>query len=68
MKKSWREYLSKLNHKTPIKKVWDMIRKIKHLEKDQNVPSNVKDISNTLAEIISKKSSNRSYELHMQNV
>ena len=23
-----------------------MIRKIKHLEKDQNVPSNVKDISN----------------------
>jgi len=45
-----------------------MIRKIKHLEKDQNVPSNVKDISNTLAEIISKNSSNRSYELHMQNV
>ena len=26
--KSWRSYVSKVNHKTPIKKVWDMIRKI----------------------------------------
>ena len=27
-RKSWRSYVSKINHKTPIKKVWDMIRKI----------------------------------------
>ena len=27
-RKSWRTYVSKINHKTPIKKVWDMIRKI----------------------------------------
>ena len=27
-RKSWRTYVSKLNYKTPIKKVWDMIRKI----------------------------------------
>ena len=26
--KSWRSYVSKINHKTPIKKFWDMIRKI----------------------------------------
>ena len=26
-RKSWRSYVSKINHKTPIKKVWDMIRK-----------------------------------------
>ena len=27
-RKSWRSYVSKINHKTPIKKVWDMIRKM----------------------------------------
>ena len=27
-RKSWRSYVSKISHKTPIKKVWDMIRKI----------------------------------------
>ena len=27
-RKSWRSYVSKINHKTPIKKVWDMVRKI----------------------------------------
>ena len=27
-RKSWRAYVSKINHKSPIKKVWDMIRKI----------------------------------------
>ena len=26
-RKSWRSYVSKINHKTPIKKVWDLIRK-----------------------------------------
>ena len=25
---SWRQYVNKLNSKTPIKKVWDMIRKV----------------------------------------
>ena len=27
-RKSWKSYVSNLNHKAPIKKVWDMIRKI----------------------------------------
>ena len=26
-RKSWRSYVSKINHKTPIKKVWDMVKK-----------------------------------------
>ena len=25
---SWRQYVNKLNSRTPVKKVWDMIRKI----------------------------------------
>ena len=42
-RKSWHEYVSKLNVKTPAKKVWEMIRKISgkqssttihHLEND----------------------------------
>ena len=28
MRKSWQAYVSKLNTRTPIKKTWDMIRKI----------------------------------------
>jgi hypothetical protein len=30
---SWRQYVSRLNHKTPLKKLWDMVRHIsgKHL-------------------------------------
>ena len=28
MRKSWRDYVSKLNHKTPTNKVCDMVRKI----------------------------------------
>ena len=25
---SWRQYVNKLNSRTPVKKVWDMIRKV----------------------------------------
>ena len=27
-RKSWKQYVSKLNSRTSIKKVWDMVRKI----------------------------------------
>ena len=27
-RKTWKSYVSKLNYKTPVKKVWDMVRKI----------------------------------------
>ena len=36
-RKSWRSYVSKINHKTPIKKVWDMIRKISGRSTNDNL-------------------------------
>ena len=38
-RKSWRSYVSKINHKTPIKKVWDMIRKISGKNKSPSYTS-----------------------------
>ena len=32
-RKSWRTYVSNINYKTPIKKVWDMVRKISRKSK-----------------------------------
>ena len=70
MKTSWHNYVSKLNNRTPVKKTWEMIRKItgkgqysgfKHLEKNGNMITNTKDIANTLAETISEHSSSKNY-------
>ena len=36
-RKSWRSYVSKINHKTLIKKVWDMVRKISGKNKSSNL-------------------------------
>ena len=67
-RKSWRSYVSKINHKTPIKKVWDMIRKISGKNKspsythlnmvgtDSKVTSKT-DIADTLGETFSHNSS-----------
>ena len=73
-RKSWRTYVSKLNYKTPIKKVWDMIRKIsgksksasyKHLNTNFNnteaKSTSKKDIADTLGSTFMKNSSNRNY-------
>ena len=66
MRNSWKDYVSKLNNRTPSNKVWDMIRKIKgtnssggvkHLVKDGNILTDVRDIGNALAETISHNSS-----------
>ena len=35
-RKSWKSYVSNLNHTTPIKKVWDMIRKLSGKSKSPN--------------------------------
>ena len=66
-RKSWHEYVSKLNVKTPAKKVWEMIRKISgkqsnttihHLENnDETKITERVDIANRLAQEISKNSS-----------
>ena len=58
-RKSWKQYVSKLNSRTSIKKVWDMVRKIQgkgksasvnHLKKNNTHVTSKKDIANTLAD------------------
>ena len=71
-RKSWRSYVSKINHKTPIKKVWDMIRKISCKTKSPNythlnhVGAETKstskaDITDTLGETFANNSSPQNY-------
>ena len=69
-KKSWKQYVSKLNSRTSIKKVWDMVRKIQgkgkssslgHLNVNNKKVTSKKDISNTLADAFSKNSSSENY-------
>ena len=76
MKNTWRNYVSKLNNRTPIKKTWDMIRKItgkgqsngiKQIEKDGQTLTNIKQISNTLGDTLSSNSSSKNYSNAFQN-
>ena len=80
-RKSWRTYVSNLNYKTPIKKVWDMVRKIsgksksashQHLNTNFNGGAETKaatkkDIADTLGEAFSTNSANRNYSKEFQN-
>ena len=80
-RKSWRTYVSNLNYKTPIKKVWDMVRKIsgksksashQHLNTNFNGGAEAKattkkDIADTLGDAFSKNLSNRHYPEQFQN-
>ena len=75
-RKSWHEYISKLNVKTPAKKVWEMIRKISgkqsnttihHLENNDATKITQRvDIANRLAQEISKNSSSNNYRTQFQ--
>jgi len=65
-RKSWRDYVSRLNDRTSVKKTWDMVRKIsgknsirsiKHLNVNGVNISDTKDIANSLAENFAKNSS-----------
>ena len=68
---SWKEYISKLTTRTPVKKVWDMVRKISgkqysstitHLSKaDGSKCTERKHIANTLADEFEKNSSTAHY-------
>ena len=68
---SWKVYVSKLNHKTPIKKVWDTIRKISGKTKSpsythlntcrETKATNKEDIANTFGETFLNNSSSRHY-------
>ena len=75
-RKSWHEYVSKLNVKTPTKKVWKMIRKISgkqsnttihHLKNNDGTKITERvDIANRLAQQIGKNSSSNNYRTEFQ--
>ena len=71
-RKSWRSYVSKINHKTPIIKVWDMIRKFSGTNKSpsyihlnrvgaDNKATSKPDIADTLGEMFCHNSSSFNY-------
>ena len=75
-RKSWKQYVSKLNSRRSIKKVCDMVRKIQgkkksasvnHLKKNYTHVTSKKDIANTLADNFSKKSS-ENYSAKFRNI
>ena len=67
--KSWRSYVSKINYKTPIKKVWNMIRKISRKSKSPSythlnivgTETSKTDIADTLGETFCHNSSSLNY-------
>ena len=69
-------FVSQLNSNTPLKKCWDMVRKIKgkegngnsvcHLQENGSIISDAKDIANTIATTISNNSSSRNYSNKFQ--
>ena len=76
-KKSWHEYVSKLNARTSMKKCWDMVRKIKgkggslsvkHIEKNGKKITQPRDIANTIGEAISFNSSSAHYSFNASKI
>ena len=75
---SWKQYVSKLNSRTPAKKVWDMIQKINgksktnkliHLKsKNGNINTSKKEISSVLGENFQQNSSSSNYSETFQNI
>ena len=69
-KESFKKYISKINHNTPMSKIWKMIKKlkgnnkesIKHITKENGtIAETEKEIANEIAKTLSDKSSNRNY-------
>ena len=77
-RKSWKSYVLNLNYKTPIKKVWDMIRKISGKSKSPSFTqlntkrgtkaTSKEEIANTLGETFLDNSSSRNYSEKFQNI
>ena len=77
MRNSWKHYVSKLNSRTPIKKTWDMVRKIlgkKHnshvsqLKVNNSFITNKKDIADVIGKTISQNSSSTNYSAEFQRI
>ena len=69
-RKSWRDYVSKLNHRTPTNKVWDMVREItcqkvfpsiKQITKYGNTITEIYELAYVLVKNIVKNSSTDNY-------
>ena len=75
---SWQQYMNKLNSRTPIKKVWDMIRKVSgknkksecvHIKSSNgSMCYSTKDISNALGGNFQKNSSSSNYSQQFQDI
>ena len=70
MRTTWRDYVSRINSKTPATKVWKMVKKIQgkensshiqHLKINGQVLTTHEDISNKLAEQFAQNSSSSNY-------
>ena len=77
MKATYHLKVSKLNSRTPAKKIWDMIRKITgknknkkhvHIKSNGNICLTTKDVSNALGENFHKNSSSANYSETFQNI
>ena len=73
---SWRQYVSRLNSRSSVKKTWDMIRKISgknsslnvgHLNVGDDVTSKT-DIGDALADTFAEKSSSSNYSAAFQKI
>ena len=75
---SWRQYVNKFNSRTPVKKVWDMLRKVSgknkkskcvHIKSSNgNMCYSTKDISNALGGNFQKNSSSSNYSQQFQDI
>ena len=72
---SWRQYVSRLNSRSSVKKTWDMIRKINgktsslnvgHLNVSDDVATSKTDIADVLADSFAEKSSSSNYSASFQ--
>ena len=72
---SWRQYVSRLNCRSSVKKTWDMIRKINgknsslnvgHLNIGDDVVTSKADIADVLADTFAEKSSSCNYSTTFQ--
>ena len=74
-RESWQSFVSKINSRTSIKKVWTMVRKItgkpsanpiRHLKVNNVEVSDIPDIANTIAQTFSNNSSPENYSNKFQ--
>ena len=74
---SWRQYVSRLNSRSSVKKTWDMIRKINgknsslnvgHLNVGDDVLASKADIADVLADTFAEKSSSSNYSASFQKL